>query len=123
MYDVEKTANKSFKDRSNKFFFVRFYWLVIGNALLFTFTIAILTNIIHSPKLTAVLYWITAGSLILARLLDIFFFNGQTADDKPATFAHWVRYALKICILSVVLWFAAIAGHGLLAKLYNLYKG
>ncbi|MBN2145515.1 MAG: hypothetical protein JW774_12945 [Candidatus Aureabacteria bacterium] len=42
--------------------------------------------------------------MILARYLDIRYFNGQTVDLKPATLADWRNYRKMMLGISSILW-------------------
>jgi hypothetical protein len=47
------------------------------------------------------------GSLIIARLTDIRYFEGGTADGARATMQHFRRYALRLLTGSAAGWGAA----------------
>jgi hypothetical protein len=47
--------------------------------------------------------------MIIVRLLDIKFLNGQTATGEPASVKHWRRYAIMLVLISAVIWAAAHA--------------
>lgn len=86
---------------------VRLGWLVAGSFGLF----AVAALISRQPPwhLSALdaLYWLLAPAMIALRFLDIRRFGGETADGKPATMGHLKSYAIKLGLLTLVLWVGA----------------
>ena len=63
--------------------FVRVFWILVGNAILLLTTISIFRHkgeIFHTADM---IFWGTAAVLILARYLDIKFWNGLTVTCMP----------------------------------------
>jgi hypothetical protein len=86
---------------------LRLFWLVAGNAGL-----AILAALIskQTPWTFSVLdgsFWGLVAALLVARYLDIARFGGLTVNNEPANRGHWVRYAIKLVIISALLWVGA----------------
>lgn len=92
---------------SGKGFLVRLYWLFLGNALLFFLLVFIFEKHPKLPSLLDAAYSVALASLILVRYVDIRFLNGQTGEGKPATMAHWHRYALLIGSVGMGGWLLA----------------
>lgn len=84
---------------------IRTFWMAIGNLVLILSSIGILQS--HSGwSLTTldVVFWLTVLSLPVARLIDIRYFHGQTADSRPATMADWQRYSASVVGIGFALW-------------------
>ena len=86
---------------------LRMFWLLAGNAGL-----AILAALISkaAPWTFSVLdgfFWGLVLALLVARYFDITRFGGLTANNEPANTGHWVRYAIKLVIISALLWVGA----------------
>ena len=86
-------------------FFVRLYWMFVGNALLMFLLGFIYSKHSKFPSLLDAAYLGALASLILVRYVEIQFLNGQTGEGKPATLAHWRRYAKIVAPAGVVGWF------------------
>ncbi len=88
----------------------RLFWLGVGNFILVLSAIGIgqRQNGFSLGWLDVVL-WATAFGLIAVRYADIAFFQGQTADSRPATMSDWRRYALTVLAVSLALWLGAHA--------------
>jgi hypothetical protein len=91
---------------------LRFAWMVLGN-------LALLFCAAFVAKGTAtvamdILFFAVAIGLIVIRYVDIAKFKGETSDSKPATLAHWRRYAGLVVVISTGLWALAryAASHG-----------
>ncbi|MFH0921824.1 MAG: hypothetical protein V1913_15860 [Fibrobacterota bacterium] len=108
--DDQSRANKNspgFETRLS--FLVYFYWYCIGNVLLVVFAFLTAFGAKDWFGLCVGLYWITALSLIGARYLDIWRFNGLTTDDEPATIGHWIRYSRNLLIVALILFWAVFS--------------
>jgi hypothetical protein len=90
-------------------FLCRIYWMIVGNMLVAFSGFGIVAR---GGALTRVdiLYWLAAGSLVLASYADVRYFGGQTAEGEPATMKHWQRYSVRVLVVSVLGW---LAFHGL----------
>lgn len=84
------------------------FWMLVGNGILALCAVSIAAG---SALFSAadLLYWLTVGSLLAARYVDIRYFNGRTAEGKPATPAHWRRYAVVLVAVAAVVWIVAHA--------------
>ncbi|MBA4386878.1 MAG: hypothetical protein C0404_02790 [Verrucomicrobia bacterium] len=97
-------------DRSNGLtFLVRFYWLMVGNALLLFFLAFLVEKPPPVPYLFDILYWLVAASVVFARYVDIRFLGGKTDDDRPATMVDFKRHALIQTVIVIVAWVVAHA--------------
>lgn len=85
-------------------FFVRLYWLFIGNVILFFILAFILEKHLRFPSILDALYLCAIVALILVRYVDIRFLKGETGEGKPATMAHWRRYTMLISLVGVGAW-------------------
>jgi hypothetical protein len=91
--------------------FARLLWMLFGNLILFISIIFIAQyrkGVFHAAD---VVFWITAGVLILARYLDIKLWGGVTGTGKPASMADWRRYVVTLlgCCTAAWLLFHLIA--------------
>lgn len=83
----------------------RLFWMLGGVAILI---FAGLDMVLKGNRtLTIVLYWLTVVAIIVARLVDIRFFRGETCNGKPATMRHWIRHVALLltssCVFFIVL--------------------
>jgi hypothetical protein len=90
---------------------VRLGWMVGG-------TLAMLVSgmsIAAQPRWTFgwrdVVFWSAALAAIVLRYLDVARFAGETADGRPATRAHFIRYAAGLCIAAALAWFSVQSLH------------
>lgn len=87
---------------------MRLLWMVVGNLVLVLAAVNI-----HQQgmgfNLTAAdaVFWCVACCLPAIRYLDIRLFSGRTADNQPATMAHWTRYVVVLFAVSLAVWVAA----------------
>lgn len=88
---------------------LRLFWMIIGNALLLFCLLAILERHLRVLGIADAIFWITVGCLLVVRYADIRYFHGVTADGGPSSMAHWRRYAMFLCGISLVLWLAVHA--------------
>jgi hypothetical protein len=79
---------------------LRLFWMVGGVPILIYLGIGIVLK--HNQLLLIVFYWITVIAIIMARLVDIRFFRGETRDGKPATSRDWLRHAALLLASSCV---------------------
>jgi hypothetical protein len=87
---------------------IRLLWMVVGNLVL----VLAAVNIHHHGggfQLTAAdaVFWCAALLLPAIRYIDIRSFSGRTADNQPATMAHWARYSIVLLAISLAVWGAA----------------
>ena len=68
---------------------IRLFWMIVGNALLFFCAMAIAQGGSSLFAPIDALFWILVGSLLIARYVDIQYFNGLTGDGAAATMADW----------------------------------
>ena len=84
---------------------LRVFWMLGGIAILTysAFWIALQSDSARFSVVDAVL---GAGlfAAILARYLDIRYFNGSKGTGEPATMSDWRRYAVLMAALGLALW-------------------
>jgi len=83
-------------------FVLRLFWMAFGNIALLLCAAFVAKG--TAPVVTNVVFFGVAIALIVVRYIDIAWFKGDTAEGKPATFADWRRYALKLTVVAVALW-------------------
>jgi len=87
--------------------FIRVFWMLFGNVILFFTTISIFQHkreIFHTAD---IIFWGIVATLVLARYLDIKFWPDTTPKGTPVTMAHWRKYAVVLLICSTSLWVIA----------------
>ncbi len=84
---------------------LRLTWMALGNAALFLCASLIAKG--TAPVVMDIMYFAVAIGLIVIRYIDITRFKGQTSEGKPATLAHWRRYALLTAVISAGVWVLA----------------
>ncbi len=89
--------------------FLRFTWMALGNAALFLCAALVAKG--TAPVLVDILFVAVAIGLIVVRYIDITKFKGQTSEGKPATLAHWRRYAFLTAVISAGVWVLARIAH------------
>ena len=88
---------------------LRVFWLMLGNVALLTSAYGIVEDSAAILGPADLLYWSVAALLLGARYADIRYFQGRTADGRPASMAHWRRYAAVLAVVSTAIWLAAHA--------------
>jgi hypothetical protein len=83
-------------------FFVRLYWFMAGNFILFILAVKIFYEGRASGFDAA--FWAVAAGMIAARFVDIRFLHGQTADGRPATMRVWPVYSAKLAACCLAAW-------------------
>jgi hypothetical protein len=81
----------------------RLFWMLLGNAVLLISGVSILHQDRGFHTADAV-FGITVTALILVRYFDVKFWDGATCTGKPATMAHWRRYAVILLGLAGAIW-------------------
>ena len=86
---------------------LRLFWMGVGNFLLFALALVIgqSKDVLFSRY--DVLFAALVLLCILARYLDIAYFQGATADGEPATLRDWRRYSVVLVLVSLVIWAGA----------------
>jgi hypothetical protein len=82
----------------------RFFWMLLGNAILFFLTIF---TLLHQGKMfnaADVVFWITVAALVLTRYIDIKSLDSLTAAGQPASMANWRKYTIFLLICSTAVW-------------------
>lgn len=83
---------------------IRLYWMIIGNALLFGCAVAISQGTTDLFGPIDALFWVLVGNLLIARYVDIRYFNGMTDSGEPATMVDFKRYASLLGLIAIGLW-------------------
>ncbi len=84
--------------------FAKFFWTLLGNAILFFTAVSIFLHKGEMLHTADIVFWVTVAALIIVRYLDIKFFNGLTATGLPASMTHWRKYTVVLLICSAVIW-------------------
>lgn len=80
---------------------VRLTWIFGGIALIY----CALSIVQHKGTVIADLFLLLLTlMLIMVRFVDIRYLKGETLDNKPATLKHWRYYALKMSIVTGLLY-------------------
>ncbi len=85
-------------------FILRLFWMLLGNAILFVSMLLIFQSTDGKFHIVDTVFWVTTASLVIARYLDIKFYNGHTATGEPADMSHWRGYTIILLVCSAVLW-------------------
>jgi hypothetical protein len=86
---------------------LRLFWMAVGNFILLISLIFIFQHKGRILNSADIVYWVTVVALVLTRYLDIKHLGGQTSAGQPATFGHWIKYAIFLLIFSTTLWIIA----------------
>jgi len=86
---------------------IRLIWMIFGNGILFFTAIFIAQQ--RAGIVLDIVFWAVVAGVILTRYIDITVFQGNTADNEPATLKDWRQYSLALLVISSVVW---IVAHG-----------
>ncbi|MBN1854784.1 MAG: hypothetical protein JW829_18775 [Pirellulales bacterium] len=84
----------------------RLFWMILGNLVLFFVAVQLLFHPRGWFSSLDVVYWLTTVLILVARYADIRFFQGTTAEGKPATLRDWQRHAFILVLVTGVVWLA-----------------
>ena len=84
--------------------FVRVFWALIGNVILFFTAIVILRHKGEAFHTADIVFWGIVMALALARYLDIKLWDKSDATGKPASTTRWRKYAVVLLVCSAVIW-------------------
>jgi hypothetical protein len=87
----------------------RLYWMLVGNAILYLFAVAITQRGYERGWVADAGFWAAVGSLVLVRYVDVALLGGATASGGPASRRDWHRYVARLLPVSFVLWIIAHA--------------
>lgn len=87
---------------------LRLYWLVVAPVALLGLAASLAKTGAGPLSAASAVYWAVAAGALLVRYLDIFRFQGETVDGKPASRADWRGFAIRLVAVAVVLWAAAL---------------
>jgi uncharacterized protein YhhL (DUF1145 family) len=82
----------------------RLWWMLGGNVLLAFCLLFIFYNEAGFFHPADWVFWITVGTLVFVRYIDIQFLGGQTATGEDASTKDWTRYAVLLIGGSTVAW-------------------
>jgi len=85
------------------------FWMLLGNFMLMICAANIIMGESNSTRTSDIIFWFAVSAMIIVRFLDIKFLDGLTATGKPATLAHWQKYAIMLIMCSGIIWAAAHA--------------
>lgn len=83
---------------------LRLTWMLLGNAVLFLCGGFILLRQGGGLGTADLVLGLCIPVLLLVRYVDIRFFEGRTADNEPATMAHWRAYAWWLVLAALAFW-------------------
>lgn len=89
--------------------FLRIWWMALGNAALLFLLLMMAQQRQELPSLLDAAFVVLVASLIVARLTDIRYFDGATAEGARATMDHFRRYAVRLLAISAAGWGVANA--------------
>ncbi len=85
--------------------FVRFYWMYLGNILLFVFFCVILDKPEKLPSFADFGVWFSAVTAVLARYVDVRFFGGKNSTGKePSTMGDFKKHGITVLGITAILW-------------------
>jgi hypothetical protein len=93
----------------------RFWWMFFGNvvgAIALVFVAENRRGFFHPAD---AVFWAAVASLVLVRYLDVAFLDGCTGTGERTSLRHWVRYAVVLTALALVLWALAHVANYLLS--------
>jgi hypothetical protein len=83
---------------------IRFYWMGLGNIVLFFSAIKIAQRRdVFLSELDAV-FWSAVFSLVMFRYIDIRHLNGGTTTGEPATISTFKKYAMGLAGAAAATW-------------------
>lgn len=88
---------------------LRTWWMLLGNGCLAIVLVQMAFDRTQPPSLLDATFVAIVASLVVARLADIRYFDGCTAEGARATMRHFWRYNLGLLTGSATGWGAATA--------------
>lgn len=82
----------------------RFYWMLVGNAILAVAFISLLQKHPAFPAVWDALCLLVVASLVLVRYIDVRYLKGNTGEGVPATIDHWRVYSIILVSGSLCFW-------------------
>jgi hypothetical protein len=92
------------KNNSGAGCLARFYWMLIGNALLAVAFTFLFQKHPRFPSFLDIGCLLVVASLVLVRYIDINCFRGHTGEGTPATMKHWRTYTIVLVSGSFLVW-------------------
>lgn len=84
--------------------FLRTWWMFLGNGILLVVLGMMALERDELPSLLDAAFAAVVASLVAARLADVRYFGGCTAEGVRATMGHFRRYALRVLAGSAAGW-------------------
>ena len=84
--------------------FLRVWWMMVGNAALCLMLIHMAIQRERLPSWVDAAFLLVIASLLIARLADIRYFDGRTAEGARATMQHFRLYGVRLVGGSVASW-------------------
>jgi hypothetical protein len=75
---------------------LRLFWMLFGHAIVFLSLGIIYVDESAFPSLLDGVVWIAVVLMIVARRIDIVWYQGTTAIGDPATLTDWRSYAFNL---------------------------
>jgi len=86
---------------------LRLWWMAVGCAVLFLSTIYIMKRREEFLCVADAVFAFGVVSLLVARYVDLRFYEGRTSVYEPAPPGLWKRYAAQVMLVSAALWIGA----------------
>lgn len=88
---------------------MRLVWMLLGNFVLAIILIAIAQGSLEDGWISRLdlAFWAVTAAMIAVRYADIRYFQGRTADNKPADLSHWKKYSLSLVGIAAAAWATA----------------
>jgi len=93
---MSESESRSVKSASGAGLLFRLYWMAFGNIPIIFLPILIIRNTNGNFSFYDILFSVSVSAIIAVRYVDIRYFNGETADNQPATLSLFKKYALKV---------------------------
>ena len=81
---------------------LRLFWMLVGNAIVYASLFVIIVNQFAFPGIFDGVILLTVVLMIVARRVDITWWQGKTITGEPATLVHWRDYAVTLVWLTSI---------------------
>ena len=86
----------------------RLAWVMAAPVALLALGVSLARNGSGAWSIESALYWAVVAVAITMRYLDIFRYQGETTQGKPASREDWRRYSLGLPAVALAAWSAAL---------------
>ena len=83
---------------------IRFFWMCMGNIILFFCVTYIFHNRVRGLTLVDLAYWLTVVAMVAVRWVDVRSYHGDTVTGEPAILSHWRQYTVRLVVGALVVW-------------------